>query len=51
VIDDVTDLDGLMSFIAGYLHGRGEWVFSGIGALTEDAKKSEVMALYIGQGG
>ena len=49
IIDAVTDLDTFVHAL-GYLHRRGVNALWGCG-VDQDLKNSEIMALYIGQGG
>jgi putative endopeptidase len=49
VIDAATDVEELVRAI-GYLHRRGINIFWGCG-VDQDAKNSDIMALYVGQGG
>jgi putative endopeptidase len=49
VINAVTDLDAFVRAL-GYLHRRGVNILWGCG-VDQDLKNSDVMALYIGQGG
>jgi putative endopeptidase len=49
MIDGIADLDGLVKLL-GTFHRQGISVFWGCG-VDQDAKNSDVMTLYIGQGG